>query len=94
MRARLMKLGAALAAVAALAVGGAALASGGATSPPTQHVRPAVVHETAPGEASDGDTAAQAAACRKAGIDPGGSNVQFDEQTGCSLDQGGDDTGQ
>ncbi len=39
---------------------------------------------------SDNDTAAQAAACQKAGIDPTGDNVQYDDQTGsCSLDTGG-----
>ena len=47
-----------------------------------------------PGEsestASDGDGAAQAAACQKAGIDPNADNVQYDDQTGtCTLDTGG-----
>lgn len=39
---------------------------------------------------SDNDAAAQAAACQKAGIDPNGDHVQYDDQTGsCSLDTGG-----
>lgn len=39
---------------------------------------------------SDNDAAAQAAACQKAGIDPNGDNVQYEDQTGsCSLDTGG-----
>ena len=38
---------------------------------------------------SDGDAAAQAAACQKAGINPSADNVQYDDQTGtCSLDTG------
>jgi len=39
---------------------------------------------------AENDSAAQAAACQKAGIDPNGDNVQYDDQTGaCSLDTGG-----
>lgn len=46
-----------------------------------------------PGESSsaesDGDAAAQATACQKAGIDPNADNVQYDDQSGvCSLDSG------
>lgn len=43
---------------------------------------------------SDNDAAAQATACQKAGIDPNGANVQYDDQSGtCSLDTGGNNTG-
>jgi len=36
----------------------------------------------------DSDAAAQDAACKAAGIDPTADNVQYDPQTGCSLDVG------
>ena len=36
----------------------------------------------------DGDASQQAAACQAAGVDPNGSNVQYDGQT-CSADGGG-----
>jgi hypothetical protein len=52
----------------------------------------------APGESeaasseSDGDAAQQNAACKAAGIDPNGSNVNYDDATGkCSLDGGSAD---
>jgi hypothetical protein len=39
---------------------------------------------------SDGDSAVQAAACQKAGIDPRADNVEYDDQTGvCGLDTAG-----
>jgi hypothetical protein len=44
------------------------------------------------GDASEtaADTAGQAAACKAAGIDPNGSNVNYDDSTGtCTLDGGG-----
>jgi len=38
---------------------------------------------------SDGDAAAQAAACKAAGINPSADNVQYDDQSGtCALDTG------
>ncbi len=107
---RLTKLAASLAALAAIAAGGATLALG---APHTvrhatvsRHARShATTLRTAsrestrserdnPGETntaeSDGDAAAQAAACQKAGINPNADNVQYDGQTGvCSLDAGG-----
>jgi hypothetical protein len=44
----------------------------------------------APGTGPDNDSSQQAAACSKAGVDPNGSNVQYDEQTGtCTPDGGG-----
>jgi hypothetical protein len=50
--------------------------------------------ETGGAAESAADTAAQDAACKKAGIDPNG-NVQFDDQTNtCSLDTGGTDSQQ
>jgi len=36
----------------------------------------------AQGREADNDAAQQAAACQKAGVDPNGSNVQYDDQTG------------
>ena len=57
---------------------------------------PASEKPETPGETETGapesaaDEAAQAAACNKAGIDPNGPNVQYDDATGkCSLDTGG-----
>jgi len=76
-RRRLITLGATLAVLAALAVGGSAIATaaeGPSTAPPAE---------------SDTDGAAQAAACKAAGIDPEASNVEYDDATGkCSLDTG------
>lgn len=38
---------------------------------------------------SAADTAAQAAACQNAGLDPNAGNIQFDDQSGtCSIDNG------
>lgn len=109
MRARLSKLVAGVAMVAALAFGGSALAStgGNAQAAGSQVQRTALHTVSARSAAQDGngseqqgesgvatesgsDAAAQASACQKAGIDPNGSNVQYDDQTGtCSLDTGG-----
>ena len=44
----------------------------------------------APGTETDNDSSQQAAACSKAGVDPNGSNVQYDDQTGtCTANGGG-----
>jgi hypothetical protein len=103
MRTRLTKLAATVAAMAALAVGGSAIASaaqhGSAPTPPVasqtqDQSEPADGSQAAESQEStapesDGDAAAQAAACQKAGIDPNASNVQYDDQSGvCSLDTG------
>jgi|GEM_PF-2244406 hypothetical protein len=123
MHARLGRIGAAVAALAALAFGATALASaaGGWHATPStaahvhltrartvaraQHLRATArtrgedptaseygeeqQGENGPAPGSDGDAAAQAAACQKAGVDPNADNVQYDDQTGvCSLDTG------
>lgn len=45
--------------------------------------------EQTKGEESDSDSAQQTAACQRAGIDPNGSNVQYDGQTGACGAAGG-----
>lgn len=98
MRARLIKLAAALAALTALAIGGSTLASATSNTTTGNSPAPAVEQEKGTGgEASepskgaegDADAAAQAAACEAAGVV--GDNVNYDEKTGtCSLDNGTD----
>jgi hypothetical protein len=93
MRTRLIKLVAAFAVLAAIAVGASALAfAGSKANPPASLTRsqpetPDATTETAGAPQSGADTARQDTACRAAGIDPSAANVQYDDQTGaCSLD--------
>lgn len=76
-----------LAVLAALALGGSAIA--GATDGGSSSAQPS--HENAKVE-SDDDAAAQAAACKAAGIDPNADNVEYDDEADtCKLDSGGND---
>jgi hypothetical protein len=50
--------------------------------------------EAAENTGSDNDAAQQAAACQKAGVDPNGSNVQYDDQSGTCTANGGADNQQ
>jgi hypothetical protein len=89
-----------LVATVALAAGAAGPATSALAQPHHHAVRHHAVlaHKADPPEtpgeapesgAADNDEAAQAAACQKAGIDPNGPNVQYDDQTGtCSTDGG------
>jgi hypothetical protein len=80
-----------------------AMAGGSPAKPAAKHAKVAKQHAVrhavalrkvaeAPGEAasteSDADAAAQAAACAKAGIDPNGPNVNYDDATGTCDNNG------
>jgi hypothetical protein len=91
---KLVRLAAALLAVAAIAVGATSIATAGGSAPAKPAVKHAkvvkkhAVRKTAesPGESAstenDADAAAQDKACTAAGIDPNGSNVNYDDATG------------
>lgn len=69
-------------AISTLGFGGAAAFASG----------PATGETSSSSTESDADQAAQDAACKKAGVDPAASNIQYDDATGvCSLDAGGQD---
>jgi hypothetical protein len=99
-----MRLIASFLAVAALAAGGSSLAVAGSNpaKPAAKHAKVAKQHvrhsvalrkaaetpgETASSE-NDADAAAQATACTAAGIDPNGSNVNYDDATGTCSNNG------
>jgi hypothetical protein len=93
MRTRLIKLAAAFAVLAAIAVGASALAfAGSKANPPasptqSQPETPDTTTETAGTPESGADAARQDTACKAAGIDPSAANLQYDDQTGaCRLD--------
>jgi hypothetical protein len=63
-----------------------------ATDPAASETSSESAGEEATSEVGGTDSTQQAAACQRAGVDPNGSNVQYDEHAGaCSTSGGGGD---
>ena len=89
MSSKMKRMIATLASLAALALGGSAIASateGGSSSESQSTTEQEVSSE------AENDGAAQAAACKEAGVDPNAENVEYEDETGtCALGSGGSD---